>query len=53
MNYDIHGAWEKTSGFNAPLRVAVGETTPENVVATMVETWVNEGCAKDKLMFGK
>ena len=52
MNYDIHGSWEATTGFNAPLRVAAGEKTPENVLATIVKNWINAGCSKEKLTFG-
>ena len=53
MNYDIHGNWEKTTGFNAPLNAETGEATPENVISTMTEQWIKDGCDRNKLIFGE
>ena len=52
MQYDIHGAWEKRTGFLAPLDVVQGEETPENVLKTTTDDWIKAGCPPSKLVFG-
>lgn len=52
MQYDIHGAWEKRTGFLAPLDVVQGEETPENVLKTTTDDWIKAGCPPSKLIFG-
>ena len=52
MNYDIHGSWEMTTGFSAPLRATEHEPTPQNTLAAITEQWIKEGCDRSKLIFG-
>ncbi|KAL6428645.1 hypothetical protein ACFW04_007925 [Cataglyphis niger] len=54
MAYDLHGAWEKTTGLNAPLYPRKGESGNElklNVDAC-VQYWLKSGCAPEKLILG-
>ncbi|EZA47279.1 hypothetical protein DMN91_005935 [Ooceraea biroi] len=54
MTYDLHGAWEKVTGHNAPLYAHQGETGNDlklNVDAA-VRFWLNSGCPPEKLILG-
>ncbi|XP_029677573.1 chitinase-3-like protein 1 [Formica exsecta] len=54
MAYDLHGAWEKTTGLNAPLYPRKGESGNDlklNVDAC-VRYWLKSGCAPEKLILG-
>lgn len=46
MAYDLHGAWEKTVGINAPLYAGSADVTENdtqlNVNAT-IEYWLSQG----------
>ncbi|XP_067945859.1 chitinase-3-like protein 2 [Watersipora subatra] len=52
MQYDIHGAWDLETGYSAPMRNTIGERTPENVLETTTQNWIDAGCSRDKLIFG-
>ena len=53
MQYDIHGAWDMETGYLAPMKDSEGERTPENVLETTTKNWIDAGCSRDKLIFGK
>ncbi|XP_011688020.1 PREDICTED: chitinase-3-like protein 1 [Wasmannia auropunctata] len=54
MAYDLHGAWEKTTGHNAPLYPRKDESGNDlklNVDAS-VRYWLDNGCPPEKLILG-
>ena len=54
MTYDLHGAWDTNTGYNAPLfsrRAERGNEATLNV-DWAVREWLNRGCPKDKLVVG-
>ncbi|KAL0110197.1 hypothetical protein PUN28_013683 [Cardiocondyla obscurior] len=54
MAYDLHGAWEKVTGHNAPLYKRTGESGGDlklNVDAS-VHYWLDNGCPPEKLILG-
>jgi len=54
MTYDFHGAWEKTTGLNAPLYPRKDESGNDlklNVDAS-VRYWLKSGCPPEKLILG-
>nr|XP_012227656.1 PREDICTED: chitinase-3-like protein 1 isoform X1 [Linepithema humile] len=54
MAYDLHGAWEKQTGHNAPLYPRKGESGNDlklNVDAS-VRYWLDSGCPPEKLILG-
>ncbi|KAL6255476.1 hypothetical protein P5V15_013812 [Pogonomyrmex californicus] len=54
MAYDLHGAWEKVTGHNAPLYPRKGESGNDlklNVDAA-VRYWLDNGCPPEKLILG-
>jgi len=52
MTYDFNGAWDSTTGHNAPLYLNEGSAIPEFNVQTAVDTYLSEGLRKEKLVLG-
>jgi chitinase len=47
MTYDLHGAWDRKTGINAPLY-----SSDELSVDSCVKFWLAQGCPKEKLVVG-
>lgn len=53
MTYDLHGPWDSFSDFNAPLYNKSGASAQYKIsVDTSVNSWINAGFSKDKLIVG-
>lgn len=52
MTYDLHGAWEKTAGLNAPLYATSEDPDPTLNVDWAAQYIVDLGCPKEKLIIG-
>jgi len=55
MTYDMHGAWEQTTGFNAPLYATeedVDEYDYPLSVSWAVEYWLENGASANQLLLG-
>ncbi|MGD9566956.1 MAG: glycosyl hydrolase family 18 protein [Sedimentibacter sp.] len=53
MTYDLHGPWDSYSDFNAPLYNKGGASPQYEIsVDSSVDSWVNAGFSKDKLVVG-
>jgi chitinase len=52
MSYDFHGAWETTTGLNAPLYAQPGEKEPLWNVAGSASFWVSHGMERTKIVLG-
>ena len=53
MTYDLHGPWDSFSDFNAPLYNKSGASAQYKIsVDTSVDSWINSGFSKDKLIVG-
>ncbi|XP_069125631.1 acidic mammalian chitinase-like [Argopecten irradians] len=54
MSYDLHGAWEKTTGHNSPLDSRSSETEEEKELNMIWASyyWVTLGAPKEKLNIG-
>lgn len=54
MTYDLHGAWDKTTGHNANLRqYETGVAAADSYdVATAINYWLDNGAPKEKLIMG-
>ena len=52
MAYDFHGAWDKTTNFNAPLYQAAGDTSETNNVDAAVKGYLAAGVPAKKLNLG-
>ncbi|MGG1678415.1 glycosyl hydrolase family 18 protein [Neobacillus sp. NRS-1170] len=52
MTYDVHGAWDSLTGFNAPLYASSAETTPGPSVSQAVQIFLDKGVPANKLVMG-
>jgi chitinase len=52
MTCDVHGAWETTTGFNAPMARAPGDNAPDFNVSAAIAAWLDGGTPPDKLTVG-
>ncbi|XP_008556588.2 acidic mammalian chitinase-like [Microplitis demolitor] len=54
MAYDFHGAWEPTTGLNAPLHAAASDSYEARGLNSeaAVKYWLSKGAPKEKLILG-
>lgn len=54
MSYDLHGAWEATTGINAPLYARKGASANEAklTVDASIKYWLQQGAPAEKLVLG-
>jgi len=52
MSYDFHGSWERTTGHDAPLYQATGDTLAGFNVETAVDTYLSAGVPPARLVMG-
>jgi len=55
MTYDLHGAWDDVTGFNAPLYATDEDTEKYKYplsISWAVEYWVDHGARPDQLLLG-
>lgn len=55
MTYDMHGAWENTTGINAPLYAGpadLSSTQKQLNVNASIHYWLSQGAPKEKLILG-
>ncbi|HEX6242425.1 MAG TPA: glycoside hydrolase family 18 protein, partial [Polyangiales bacterium] len=52
MSYDFHGAWEKMTGHNAPLRQATGDALTGFNVESAIDAYLKAGVPASRLVMG-
>lgn len=54
MSYDLHGAWEATTGINAPLYARKGDSAnnAKLTVDASIKYWLEQGAPAEKLILG-
>jgi len=55
MTYDLHGAWDTVTGFNAPLYATDADTEEYKYplsISWAVEYWIDHGARPDQLLLG-
>jgi chitinase len=52
MSYDFHGSWEKTTGHNAPLAQATGDSLAGFNVESAIDAYLKAGAPASRLVMG-
>ena len=52
MTYDFHGAWDKSTNFNAPLYQASGDPYKANNIDAAVQAYLDAGVPSQKIILG-